>query len=78
MKNIWNDPRSLFNGNHFSSYYFMRCDYITNLNDWTPLNVFEGAHPQRLLINIKVAIIYIYLYHGCCGNSHGIKVIYPA
>ena len=20
MKNIWNDPRSLFNGNHFSSY----------------------------------------------------------
>ena len=19
-----------------------------------------------------------YLYHGCCGNSHGIKVIYPA
>ena len=21
MKNIWNDPRSLFNGNHFSSIY---------------------------------------------------------
>ena len=18
------------------------------------------------------------VYHGCCGNSHGIKVIYPA
>ena len=24
MKNIWNDPRSLFNGNHFSSIYISR------------------------------------------------------
>ena len=23
MKNIWNDPRSLFNGNYFSSYYVL-------------------------------------------------------
>ena len=20
---------------------------------------------------------YIYLYHGCCGNNHGIRVITP-
>ena len=24
MKNIWNDPRSLFNGNHFSSFKFLK------------------------------------------------------
>ena len=24
MKNIWNDPRSLFNGNHFSSIFMVR------------------------------------------------------
>ena len=24
MKNIWNDPRSLFNGNHFSSIYIVK------------------------------------------------------
>ena len=24
MKNIWNDPRSLFNGNHLSSIYIYR------------------------------------------------------
>ena len=24
MKNIWNDPRSLFNGNHFSSNIYIR------------------------------------------------------
>ena len=29
MKNIWNDPRSLFNGNHFSSYYVL---YIVRAN----------------------------------------------
>ena len=33
----------------------------------------------HLLVNsFSVTCIYIYLYHGCCGNSHGIKVIYPA
>ena len=31
MKNIWNDPRSLFNGNHFSSIYI--CDSQLNRHE---------------------------------------------
>ena len=27
--------------------------------------------------SITLYFVYIYLYHGCCGNSHGIKLIYP-
>ncbi len=26
--------------------------------------------------NAKSGICYIYLYHGCCGNTHGLKVIF--
>ena len=49
MKNIWNDPRSLFNGNHFSSNWrasevsetlsglFNRESYIYILEKWFPL-----------------------------------------
>ena len=38
------------------------------------------APPSLRVIRTKFArtIIYYNLYHGCCGNSHGIKVIYPA
>ena len=30
MKNIWNDPRSLFNGNHFSSMVDSVRTYVSN------------------------------------------------
>ncbi len=26
--------------------------------------------------NAKSGICYMYLYHGCCGNTHGLKVIF--
>ena len=29
MKNIWNDPRSLFNGNHFSSILYITRIMVT-------------------------------------------------
>ena len=41
MKNIGNDPRSLFNGNHFSSIY------IHILEKWFPLWG-ERAHSLKL------------------------------
>ena len=49
MKNIGNDPRSLFNGNHFSSYlYIFHADPRTG-----------GANPT-LGCSIEISRYYIY------------------
>ena len=47
MKNIWNDPRSLFNGNHFSSI----------------LLASERSERDTLRsVQLRIADIYIYIY----------------
>ena len=45
--------------------------------------VLVGERAKRarcyLVMSMESRDIYnIYIYHSCCGNSHGIKVIYPA
>ena len=37
----------------------------------TPLESEQG----NVIGSVRIYIFII--YHGCCGNSHGIKVIYP-
>ena len=28
-------------------------------------------------VQSRFRVIYIYLYHSCCSNSHGLKMIFP-
>ena len=48
MKNIWNDPRSLFNGNHFSS---TTADHAI---------IGEGSEPLSRVFNDQPRDIYIW------------------
>ena len=50
MKNIWNDPRSLFNGNHFSS------------SDVRDVVIGERSEPLSRVFNDPTRGIYIYMY----------------
>ena len=55
MKNIGNDPRSLFNGNHFSSKYICRyvvCLSYVKLTALAELRT-AHAHAQSLFLAVK-------------------------
>ena len=55
MKNIWNDPRSLFNGNHFSSYFDVLVETTTLCPSLT-LAGFSGTHVKKSILECKNVI----------------------
>ena len=64
--------REAFNHPYISFFYLLvnGCSVIYVIG--------ERSEPLSRVFNDQPRDIYIYLYHGCYGNSHGIKVIYPA
>ena len=59
MKNIWNDPRSLFNGNHFSSilYIMVRAIFVLIIGERAK----RARHSQVCSIENRIYIIYYIL-----------------
>ena len=63
MKNIWNDPRSLFNGNHFSSYPRAQASMVIG----------ERSEPLSRVFNDQPRGIYIYMVESVrtyVSNTH--------
>ena len=61
MKNIWKDPRSLFNGNHFSSH--LGLDFYNNIGE-------QAKRARRYLVMfMETRDIYIYICTSV-SNTH--------
>ena len=65
------------NGGSRISYYKYTIE-VKNVHIYFVVSVILHLDANLFYLFINCLLIYIYLYHGCCGNSHGIKVIYPA
>ena len=61
----------IFHVSRIGKYYCKNMKYRINI--YIARLIIE--HPREMLASLAD---YVSLYHGCCGNSLGIKVIYPA
>ena len=58
MKNIGNDPRSLFNGNHFSSYYYEEIVRIDGFSRAPEIDFRYEIKARKVEIDFKFDALY--------------------